>query len=77
MFRHNASDFTDGQIKTIWTFLDRQVEKHLKLDEWKQPYWMMTTRTLLHVGQNREYPKGDTFACYNKLQRHVIAQSKM
>ena len=32
VFRHGASDFSDGQIKTIWTFLDRQVEKHLKLD---------------------------------------------
>ena len=27
VFRHNVDKFTDGQIKTIWTFLDKQVEK--------------------------------------------------
>ena len=28
---HNVDEFTDGQIRTIWTFLDKQVEKHLNL----------------------------------------------
>jgi hypothetical protein len=63
VFQHNASDFTDGQTKTIWKFLDRQVEKHLKLDrveaaildeDDKNPCFMWGKI-------KREYPKDCTF----------------
>ena len=63
VFRHNVDKFADGQIKTIWAFLDRQVKKYLKLarveaavqdDDDKNLYFMW-------VKIKREYPKGDAF----------------
>ena len=32
VFRHNAPDFTDGQMKTLWAFRDKLMEKRHKLD---------------------------------------------
>ena len=63
IFRHNASDFTDGQIKTIWTFLDKQVEKHLNLDRVEAAILDEDSKNLYFMWGKikREYPKGDTF----------------
>ena len=63
VFRHNASDFTDGQIKTVWKFLDKQVEKHLKLDRVEATILDDDDKNLYFMWGKikREYPKGDTF----------------
>ena len=63
VFRHNASNFTDGQIKTIWIFLDRQVEKHLKLDRVEAAILDDDDKNLYFMWGKikREFPKGDTF----------------
>ena len=63
IFRHYASDFTDGQIKTIWKFLDRKVEKHLKLDRVEAAILDDDDKNLYFMWGKikREFPKGDTF----------------
>ena len=63
VFRHNVDKFTDGQIKTIWTFLDKQVEKHLKLDRVEAAILDDDDKNLYFMWGKikREYPKGDTF----------------
>ena len=63
VFRHNADKFTDGQIKTIWAFLDRQVEKHLKLDRVEAAILDEDNKNLYFMWGKikREYPKGYTF----------------
>ena len=60
---HNADEFTDGQIKTIWTFLDKQVEKHLNLDRVEAAILDEDNKNLYFMWGKikREYPKGDTF----------------
>jgi len=61
---HNVDEFTDGQIKTIWTFLDKQVEKHLNLDRIEAAILDEDSKNLYFMWGKikREYPKGDTFA---------------
>ena len=63
VFRHNVDKFTDGQIKTIWAFLDRQVEKHLKLDRVEAAILDENKKNLYFMWGKikREHPKGDTF----------------
>ena len=63
VFRHNVDKFTDGQIKTIWKFLDRHVEKHLKLDRVEAAIIDDDNKNLYFMWGKikREYPKGDTF----------------
>ena len=60
---HNVDEFTDGQIKTIWTFLDKQVEKHLNLDRVEAAILDEESKNLYFMWGKikREYPKGDTF----------------
>jgi len=60
---HNVDELTDGQIKTIWTFLDRQVEKHLNLDRVEAAILDEDNKNLYFMWGKikREYPKGDTF----------------
>jgi len=60
---HNVDEFTDGQIKTIWTFLDNQVEKHLNLDRVEAAILDEDNKNLYFMWGKikREYPKGDTF----------------
>jgi hypothetical protein len=60
---HNVDEFTDGQIKTIWTFLDKQVEKHLNLDRVEAAILDEDNKNLYFMWGKikREYPKGDTF----------------
>jgi len=60
---HNVDEFTDGQIKTIWTFLDKQVEKHLNLDRVEAAILDEDSKNLYFMWGKikREYPKGDTF----------------
>ncbi|EHI47675.1 hypothetical protein HIMB100_00012490 [SAR116 cluster alpha proteobacterium HIMB100] len=60
---HNVDDFTDGQIKTIWTFLDAQVDKHLKLDRVEAAILDEDNKNLYFMWGKikREYPKWDTF----------------
>jgi len=60
---HNVNEFTDGQIKTIWTFLDKQVEKHLNLDRVEAAILDEDNKNLYFMWGKikREYPKGDTF----------------
>ena len=78
VFRHNASDFTDGQIKTIWTFLDRQVEKHFKLDRVEAAILDENNKNLYFMWGKikREYPKSDTFAWSTKLASERCGCSK-
>ena len=78
VFRHNASDFTDGQIKTIWTFLDRQVEKHLKLDRVEAAILDENNKNLYFMWGKikREYPKSDTYAWPTKLASERCGCSK-
>ena len=56
--------FTEGQTKTIWTFLDEQVEKHLKLDRVEAAILDEDNKNLYFMWGKikREYPKGDTLA---------------
>jgi hypothetical protein len=63
VFRHNVDKFTDGQIKTIWKFLDRQVEKYLELDRLEAAILDDDDKNLYFMWGKikREYPKGDTF----------------
>ena len=63
VFRYNVDKFTDGQIKTIWIFLDRQVDKHLKLDRVEAAILDDDDKNLYFMWGKikREYPKGDTF----------------
>ena len=63
VFRHNASDFTDGQIKTVWKFLNRQVERHLNLDRVETAILDADNKNLYFMWGmiKRECPKGDTF----------------
>ena len=63
VFRHDASDFTDGQIKTIWTFLDRPVEKHFKLDSSEASILDEDNKDLYFMWGmiKREYPKYNRF----------------
>ena len=63
VFRHNVDKFTDGQIKTIWKFLDKQVEKHLKLDRVEAAILDDDDKNLYFMWGKikREFPKGDTF----------------
>jgi hypothetical protein len=63
VFRHNVDKFTDGQIKTIWKFLDRQVDKNLKLDRVEAAIIDDDDKNLYFMWGKikREYPKGDTF----------------
>ena len=60
---HNVDEFTDGQIKTIWTFLDKQVEKHLNLGRVETAILDADNKNLYFMWGKikREYPKGDTF----------------
>ena len=60
---HNVDEFTDGQIKTIWTYLDKQVEKHLNLDRVEAAILDEDSKNLYFMWGKikREYPKGDTF----------------
>ena len=60
---HNVDEFTDGQIKTIWTFLDKQVEKHLNLGRVEAAILDADNKNLYFMWGKikREYPKGDTF----------------
>ena len=78
VFQHNASDFTDGQTKTIWKFLDRQVEKHLKLDRVEAAILDEDDKNLYFMWGKikREYPKGDTFAWPIKLASERCGCSK-
>jgi len=78
VFRHNVSDFTDGQIKTIWTFLDKQVEKHLKLDRVEAAILDENNKNLYFMWGKikREYPKSDTFAWSTKLASERCGCSK-
>ena len=78
VFRHNASDFTDGQIKTIWHFLDKQVEKHPKLDRVEAAILDENNKNLYFMWGKikREYPKSDTFAWSTKLASERCGCSK-
>ena len=78
LYADNASDFTDGQIKTIWTFLDRQVEKHLKLDRVEAAILDENNKNLYFMWGKikREYPKSDTFAWSTKLASERCGCSK-
>ena len=78
VFRHNVDKFTDGQIKTIWKFLDRQVEKHLKLDRVEAAILDEDNKNLYFMWGKikREYPKGDTFAWPIKLASERCGCSK-
>ena len=60
---HNVDKFTDGQIKTIWTFLDKQVEKHLNLDKVEAAILDEDSKNLYFMWGKikREHPKGNTF----------------
>ena len=60
---HNVDEFTDGQIRTIWTFLDKQVEKHLNLGRVETAILDADNKNLYFMWGKikREYPKGDTF----------------
>ena len=60
---HNVDEFTDGQIKTMWTFLDKQVEKHLNLDRIEAAILDEDNKNLYFMWGKikREHPKGDTF----------------
>ena len=64
VFRHYADELTDGQIKTIWAFLDAQVEKHLRLDRVEAAILDEDNKNLYFMWGKikREYPKGDNFA---------------
>ena len=63
LVRHNVDEFSDGQIKTIWTFLDKQVEKHLNLDRVEAAILDEDSKNLYFMWGKikRECPKGDTF----------------
>ena len=63
VFRHNVDKFSDGQIKTIWKFLDRQVEKHIKLDRVEAAILDEDNKNLYFMWGKikREYPKDCTF----------------
>ena len=51
IFRHKALDeFTDGQINTLWTLLDAQVDKHLNLDRVEAAILIKTIRTSISCG---------------------------
>ena len=64
LFRHKVEEFTEGQIKTIWTFLEEQVDKHLRLDRVEAAILDEDNKNLYFMWGKikREYPKGDTFA---------------
>jgi hypothetical protein len=78
VLRHNLDKFTDGQIKTIWTFLDKQVEKHLKLDRVEAAILDEDDKNLYFMWGKikRECPKGDTFAWPIKLASERCGCSK-
>ena len=70
--------FTEGQTKTIWTFLDEQVEKHLKLDRVEAAILDEHNKNLYFMWGKikREYPKGDTFAWPTTLASERCGCSK-
>ena len=78
VFRHYADELTDGQIKTIWAFLDAQVEKHLRLDRVEAAILDEDNKNLYFMWGKikREYPKGDTFAWPIKLASERCRCSK-
>ena len=78
VFRHYADELTDGQIKTIWAFLDAQVEKHLRLDRVEAAILDEDNKNLYFMWGKikREYPKGDTFAWPIKLASERCGCSK-
>ena len=75
---HNVDEFTDGQIKTIWTFLDKQVEKHLNLDRVEAAILDEDSKNLYFMWGKikREYPKGDTFTWPTATAAQVCHCSK-
>ena len=75
---HSADELTQGQVKTIWTFLDAQVEKHLKLDRVEAAILDVNNKNLYFMWGKikREYPKGDTFAWPIKLASERCGCSK-
>ena len=78
VFRHYTDELTDGQIKTIWAFLDKQVEKHLKLDRVEAAILDEDNKNLYFMWGKikREYQKGDTFAWPIKLASERCGCSK-
>ena len=68
VFRHKALKLSDAQIKTLWGFLDSQVEKHLKLDRIEAAILDENDKNLYFMWGKikREYPKGDTFTWTTK-----------
>ena len=68
LFRHKALDLSDTQIQTLWNFLDKQVEKHLKLDRVEAAILDEDNKNLYFMWGNikREYPVGDTFTWTTK-----------
>jgi len=78
LLKHKAEEFTEGQKKTIRTFLDKQVEKHLKLDRVEAAILDEDNKNLYFMWGKikREYPKGDTFAWPIKLASERCGCSK-
>ena len=78
LFKHKVEKFTEGQIKTIWIFLDEQVEKHLRLDRVEAAILDEDNKNLYFMWGKikREYPKGDTFAWPIKLASERCGCSK-
>ena len=68
LFRHKALELTDTQIQTLWNFLDKQVEKHLKLDRVEAAILDEDNKNLYFMWGKikREYPVGDTFTWTTK-----------
>ena len=75
---HSADELTQGQVQTISTFLDAQVEKHLKLDRVEAAILDEDNKNLYCMWGKikREYPKGDTFAWPIKLSSERCGCSK-
>ncbi|MDA8611211.1 hypothetical protein N9L35_02400 [Alphaproteobacteria bacterium] len=75
---YSADELTQGQVKTIWTFLDAQVEKHLKLDRVEAAILDVDNKNLYFMWGKikRECPKGDTFAWPIKLASERCGCSK-
>ena len=68
LFRHKALELSDTQIQTLWNFLDKQVEKHLKLDRVEAAILDEDNKNLYFMWGKikREYPVGDTFTWTTK-----------
>ena len=68
LFRHKALELSDTQIQTLWNFLDKQVEKHLRLDRVEAAILDENNKNLYYMWGKikREYPVGDTFTWTTK-----------